>query len=111
MHQKSVCGYGPIIAPSRPILTPILQKSLCGYGLIRPIPTTPIWSRPTAIVRRLESANWIGVKILNMLDTGSRPTITKSAVESADSELESADSTTDSPKVGVWVRALSMGLL
>ena len=61
------------------------------------------------------SANWIGVKILNMLDTGSRPTITKSVVESAYSELETADltadSNTDSPKVGVWVRALSMGLL
>ena len=50
----------------------------------------------------LESADLIDVKILNMFDTGSQPTITKSAVVSADSGLESADSTTDSPKVGMW---------
>ena len=52
--------------------------------------------QPTAIVGRLELADWIGVEILNMFTTGSRPTITKTVVESADSGLESADSTTNS---------------
>ena len=44
-----------------------------------------------------------------MFNTGSRPTITKSVIESADSGLESADSSpdcnTDLAKVGVWARA------
>ena len=47
-----------------------------------------------------------------MFNTGSRPTITKSVVESADSGVESADSITDSAadpvKIGLWVRALSV---
>ena len=45
-----------------------------------------------------------------MFNTGSRPTITKMVLESADSGLESADSNDDSnddpAKVGMWVRAL-----
>ena len=45
-----------------------------------------------------------------MFNTGSWPTIEESLVESADSGIESADSTanytTDSAKVSVWVRAL-----
>ena len=44
-----------------------------------------------------------------MFTTGSRPTITKSVVESADSGLESTNSTTDSAadpvKISLWVRA------
>ena len=67
---------------------------------LRPIPTRPIWSPPTAIVGRLESADWVGVKILNMFDMESRPTIVKSAnsgIESAlQSVLQSADLNTDS---------------
>ena len=63
-----------------------------------------------AIVGLLESADLICVEILNMFNTGHRPTITISVVESANSGLESADSTanstTDPAKVGVWVRAL-----
>ena len=47
----------------------------------RPIPTRPICSLPKAIVGRLESADWMGVEILNMFNTGSRLTITKSVVE------------------------------
>ena len=47
---------------------------------LRPIPTRPIWSPPTAIVGRLESADWVSVEILNMFDMESRPTITESVV-------------------------------
>ena len=58
-----------------------------------------------AIVGRLESADWVGVKILNMFDMESRPTIEKSA----NSGIESADSTADSViiplKIGLWVWA------
>ena len=46
-----------------------------------------------------------------MFNTGSRPTITKSVVETADLGLEKADSSTDSiaysAKVGVWVRVFT----
>ena len=46
-----------------------------------------------------------------MFNTGSRPTITKLVVESVDSGLEKADSSTDSnadsAKVGVWVGAFT----
>ena len=53
---------------------------------------------------------WIGVETLNMFNTGSRLTITKSVLESAVSGLESADSTNDSAadpvKIGLQVRAL-----
>ena len=80
----------------------------------RPIPTELICSPQTAIGGRLESADWIGVDILNMCNTGSRPTITKSVVESADSGIESADSTTDSAanplKIGLLVRAFILVL-
>ena len=45
-----------------------------------------------------------------MFDRGSRPTITESVAESADSVEESAHFTTDSgsnlARIGVWVRAL-----
>ena len=69
-----------------------------------------------------ESDNWIGVEILNMFNTGSRPAITKSVVElansgleSADSAVGSADSTTESAadpvKIGLWVLTLSNGLV
>ena len=57
---------------------------------MRPIPTKPIVSRPTAIVRRQESANWIDVEILNMFNIGNLPTVMKSGVKSADSGLELA---------------------
>ena len=47
-----------------------------------------------------------------MFNTGSRPTITKSVVESADSGIESANSTADSAanplKIGLWVWALKV---
>ena len=76
------------------------------FNWLRPIPNRPICSPPTTIVSRLESANWIGVEILNMFKTGSRPAITKSVVESG---IELADSTDDSAanhlKIGLWVRA------
>ena len=69
----------------------------------------------SAIVGRLELADWIGVEIINMFDTGSRPTITKSVLELADSGIELADSTADSAesplKIGLWVRAFSLSLL
>ena len=58
---------------------------------LRPVPTRPISRRPTAIVGRLLSADSRGFKILNMFDRDSRPTITESVVESADSAVESAD--------------------
>ena len=62
---------------------------------LRPIPTRPISSPPTAIVGRLELADWVGVEILNMFAMESRPTIVKSVVKSADSRIESANSTAD----------------
>ena len=47
-----------------------------------------------------------------MFDMDSRPTIVKSVVESADSGIESADSTTDSAinplRIGLWVWGLSL---
>ena len=61
--------------------------------LLRPVPTRPILSQATAIVGRFPSADSIGFKILNMFDRESRPTMTESVVESADSGIESADST------------------
>ena len=65
-----------------------------------------------AIVGQLESADWVGVEILNMFDMESRPTIVKSVVESADSGIESADFTTDSAtnplRIGMWVQALKV---
>ena len=61
------------------------------YVALRPVPTGPISRRPTAIVGRLLSADSRGFKILNMFDRGSRPTITESVVESADSAVELAD--------------------
>ena len=96
-----------------------LQESLQSHNLItillRPVPTRSISSRSMAKVGRLES------EILNMFNTGSRPTIPKSVVESADSGIELADSTveladstTDSAanplKSGLWVRALTCKL-
>ena len=63
-----------------------------------------------AIVGRLESADWVGVEILNMFDMESRLTIVKLVVESADSGIESADSTAESAiiplKIGLWVIGL-----
>ena len=76
------------------------------------MPIRPIWSPPTAIVGRLESADWVGLEILNMYDMESRPTIVKSVVELADSGIESADSTADSAtiplKIGLWVWAFKV---
>ena len=76
----------------------------------RSIPTRLIWSPPTAIVGQLESADRVGVKILNMFDMESWATIVKSPVELAYSGIESADSTADSAiiplKIGLWVWAL-----
>ena len=60
-------------------------------AFLRPVPTRPISRRPTAIVGRLPSADSRGFKILNRFDRDSRPTITESVVESADSAVESAD--------------------
>ena len=59
-------------------------------------PTRLIWSLLTAIVSHPESADWIGVEILNMFNTGSWQTITKSVVELVDS---SSDSNADPGKV------------
>ena len=62
--------------------------------------------------QRLLSANSSIFRILNMFDMDSRPTIVKSVVESADSRIESTDSTIDfaqTPlKIGLWVRALTL---
>ena len=69
----------------------ILQKSVRGYGPLRPVPTGPFYRRPTLIVGRFLSADYRGFKILNMFDRASRPTITESVEESADSAVESAD--------------------
>ena len=48
----------------------------------------------------------------NMFDMDSRTTIVKSVAESADSGIESADSTPDSPsnppRIGLWVRAFNL---
>ena len=50
-----------------------------------------------------------------MFDMESRPTIVKSVLESADSGIESADSTADSAtiplKIGLWVWAFSLRIL
>ena len=58
------------------------------------------------------SADSRGFKILNMFDMDSRPTIVKSVVESANSGIETADSTADSAiiplKIGLWVWTLSV---
>ena len=60
----------------------------------------------------LESTEWIGLEILNMFNTGSRMTITKSMVELADSGIELADSITYSVakplKIGLWIRAFRL---
>ena len=52
------------------------------------------------------------MQILNMFNTGSWPTGMESVVESANSGLESADSTADSAKnplkISLWVRAFSL---
>ena len=58
---------------------------------LRPVPTGPFSRQPTPIVGRFPSADSRGFKILNMFDRASRPTITESVVESADSAVESAD--------------------
>ena len=58
---------------------------------LRPVPTGPFSRRPTPIVGRFLSADSRGFKILNMFDRASRPTLTESVVESADSAVESAD--------------------
>ena len=46
-----------------------------------------------------------------MFDSASRPTIIESAVESADCAVKSAksmaDSSADSVKIGLWVRAIT----
>ena len=80
-----------------------------GWDALSPVPTGPISCRATAIVGRFPSAYSRGFKILNMFDMDSRPTIVKLVVESADSGIESADSTADSAsnplKIGLWVRA------
>ena len=89
-----------------------LQESLQSHYLItillRPVPTRSISSRSTAKVGQLES------EILNMFNTGSRPTITKSMVESADSGIESANSNAASAanplKSGLWLLALTCKL-
>ena len=70
------------------------------FGPLRPIPTRPICSWPTPIVGRFLSTNSRAIKILNMFDRESRPTITESAVQSADCTTESADCTADSGKIG-----------
>ena len=57
-------------------------------------------------VGRPQSADSCVLRILNMFNWGSRLTITESAVYSADSTPESADYTTDSAKICLWVRAL-----
>ena len=75
--------------------------------MLRHIPISPIYSRPMALVGRLTSADWIGMEISNMFNTGSWPTIMKSVVNSADSGLELADFNTNPAKVGVLARAFS----
>ena len=59
--------------------------------ILRAVPTGLISRRPTPIVGRFPSADSRGFKILNMFDRASRPTITESVAESADSAVESAD--------------------
>ena len=49
-------------------------------GSLRPVPTRPICRRPTAIVGQFPSADSRELKILNMFDRGSRPTITESVI-------------------------------
>ena len=65
-----------------------------------------------AIIDRPESADWIGVSILNVFIIGSQWTLIRSLVESADSGLEladsSANSSADPAKVDVWVWALKI---
>ena len=58
---------------------------------LRAVPTGLISRRLTPIVGRFPSADSRGFKILNMFDRASRPTITESVAESADSAVESAD--------------------
>ena len=77
--------------PSLSTWTILLQSVMRQTLDLRPVPTGPISRRPTPIVGRLPSADSRGLKILNMFDRASRPTITESAVESADSAVESAD--------------------
>ena len=94
---------------SRALDTKLMMLIWTQLSQLRPIPTRPIWSPPTAIVGRLESADWVGVKILNIFDMESRPTV----VKSANSGIELADSTTDSAiiplKIGLWVWAFIGG--
>ena len=52
---------------------------------IRPVPTRPIWCQPTAVVGLLPLADSRALRILDMFDMGSRPTITKSVVKLAES--------------------------
>ena len=77
--------------------------------LLRPVPTRPNCRHPTAIVSRFPTADSRGFRILNMFDMDSRPTITESVVESANSVVQSADSSVDSgpylARISVWERA------
>ena len=61
------------------------------------------------IVGQFPPANSSRLRILNMFDRESRPTITESMVESADSAIESASFTTDSAadpvKIDLWILA------
>ena len=109
---KSADGNWPTIVVCQGEIGPVGTGRILfdKHPCLRPIPIRPIWSPPTAIVCQLESADWVGVEILNIFDMESRPTIVKSVVESADSGIESADSTADSTtnplRIGLWVRAL-----
>ena len=74
---------------------------------LRPVPTRPISCWPTPKVTRLPSTDFIGSRILNMLNRESLPIIPESVVELADSVAESANSTADFTadpvKIGLWV--------
>ena len=69
--------------------------------------TRPICSRPTAKVGRFPSADSRVIKILNMIDRESLPTITESVVQLAYSVVQSAYSVVQSAIcTTVWVWAL-----
>ena len=72
----------------------------------------PICSRLTPFICQFPLADSSGSRILNMYDRGSLPIITELVVESADSVIGSADSTTDFTadpvKIGLWVWAFGI---
>ena len=68
-----------------------------------PVPTRLICCQPTPIIGQLQSADSSGFRILNGFNKGSRETITKSVVQSADSMTNSSS---DLARIGIRVWAL-----